>query len=66
MPVATLSAARFGHGTRILLDGVSLSIEPGEKIGLVGRNGFGKTTLMRMLAGELQPDTGSAARAWRS
>jgi ATP-binding cassette subfamily F protein 3 len=61
MPVATLSAARFGHGTRILLDGVSLSIEPGEKIGLVGRNGFGKTTLMRMLAGELQPDTGSAS-----
>ena len=61
MPVATMTAARFGHGTRILLDGVSLSIEPGEKIGLVGRNGFGKTTLMRMLAGELPPDTGSAS-----
>jgi ATP-binding cassette subfamily F protein 3 len=61
MPVATLSAVRFGHGTRILLDGVSLSIESGEKIGLVGRNGFGKTTLMRMLAGELQPDTGNAS-----
>jgi len=51
MPVATLSAVRFGHGTRILLDDVSLSIESGEKIGLVGRNGFGKTTLMRMAAG---------------
>jgi len=61
MPVATLSAVRFGHGTRILLDDVSLSIESGEKIGLVGRNGFGKTTLMRMLAGELAPDTGSAS-----
>ena len=61
MPVATLSAVRFGHGTRILLDEVSLTIEPGEKIGLVGRNGFGKTTLMRMLAGELPPDTGSAS-----
>ena len=61
MPVATLSAVRFGHGTRILLDDVSLSIESGEKIGLVGRNGFGKTTLMRMLAGELPPDTGSAS-----
>jgi len=59
MPIATLTNVRFGHGTRLLLDGAVLSIEPGEKIGLVGRNGCGKSTLMRLLAGQAKPDAGS-------
>ncbi len=58
MPIATLTNVRFGHGTRLLLDGATLSIEPGEKIGLVGRNGCGKSTLMRLLSGDSKPDAG--------
>lgn len=42
-----------------LLDGVSIRIEPGERIGLLGRNGSGKTTFMRMLAGQVIPDHGT-------
>lgn len=41
-----------------LLDGISLSIEDGERICLIGRNGEGKSTLLRILAGELAPDEG--------
>ncbi|MBT8200317.1 MAG: ATP-binding cassette domain-containing protein, partial [Acidimicrobiia bacterium] len=42
-------------GIRTLVTGASLSLQQGEKVGLVGRNGAGKTTLLRTLAGELEP-----------
>ena len=45
-------------GTQLLFDDVTFQIHPGEKLGLVGRNGHGKTTLLRMLQGEVQPDEG--------
>lgn len=45
-------------GAQMLLDDVTFQIHPGEKIGLVGRNGHGKTTLLRLLAGEVHPDEG--------
>lgn len=59
MPVLTISNLRHAFGTRIILDGATLSIEPGEKIGLVGRNGTGKTTLLSAIRGTLTPDSGS-------
>ncbi|MFF9785963.1 ABC-F family ATP-binding cassette domain-containing protein [Streptomyces nigrescens] len=46
------------YGDRLLLDGVSLSVRPGERIGIVGENGAGKSTLLRILAGAERPDEG--------
>ena len=46
------------YGTRVLLDGVSLGVADGDRIGVVGRNGGGKTTLVSILAGVLTPDRG--------
>ncbi|MEV7901625.1 ABC-F family ATP-binding cassette domain-containing protein [Streptomyces anulatus] len=46
------------YGTRALLDGVSLGVSEGDRIGVVGRNGDGKTTLIRMLAKLEDADTG--------
>jgi ABC transport system ATP-binding/permease protein len=50
--------ATVGYGTRTLLDEVSLGVEEGDAIGVVGRNGDGKTTLLQVLTGTRQPDSG--------
>ncbi|WP_335934826.1 ABC-F family ATP-binding cassette domain-containing protein [Streptomyces sp. PTD5-9] len=49
-------------GTRRVLDGVSLTASPGRRIGLIGENGVGKSTLLRLLAGADEPDAGSITR----
>jgi len=61
---ALLSAneLRLAYGWQHLLDGVTLSVAPGEKVGLVGRNGCGKTSLLKILAGEQPPDAGALSR----
>ena len=46
------------YGDRILLDHVTFSFQGGEKIGLVGRNGVGKTTLLKLISGQITPDSG--------
>ena len=51
-----------GYSERQLLDGCSLAIGDGEKIGLIGINGTGKSTLLRMVAGEETPDSGQIIR----
>jgi ATP-binding cassette, subfamily F, member 3 len=48
-------------GAQVLFDGVSFSINPKERIGLVGRNGHGKTTLFRIVVGEEHSDSGEVA-----
>lgn len=48
-----------GYGARVLLDKAGAMVNPRERIGVVGRNGHGKTTLFRMLIGEEPPDAGS-------
>ena len=58
MSLVTLSNLRYGHGLRLLLDGVSGSIHESERVGLVGRNGCGKSTLFKLIARVLQPDEG--------
>src|SRR5436190_21821605 len=45
-------------GTRTLLDGVSLGLDDGDRVGVVGRNGDGKSTLLRVLARRQAPDSG--------
>ncbi|TCZ88674.1 ATP-binding cassette domain-containing protein [Lysobacter sp. N42] len=62
MPLITLQAVDFSVGGPLLLDGVQLSIEPGERIAVIGRNGAGKSTLLKLLSGELQPDDGEIRR----
>ncbi|MDE6265970.1 MAG: ABC-F family ATP-binding cassette domain-containing protein [Muribaculaceae bacterium] len=46
-------------GDRVLFQGITLGVEEGDKIGLIAKNGTGKTTLLRCLAGDEQPDSGS-------
>ncbi|PPF78707.1 ABC transporter ATP-binding protein [Subtercola sp. Z020] len=48
--------------TRIIFDDVTIGINEGDRIGIVGRNGDGKSTLLRMLAGRLEPDSGRVTR----
>jgi len=51
------------YGVRILLDEVSLGVGEGERIGVVGRNGDGKTTLLNLMTGREEPDTGRVSRS---
>jgi ATPase subunit of ABC transporter with duplicated ATPase domains len=53
-----LERVTVGYGTRTLLDGVSLGVEEGDAIGVVGRNGDGKTTLLQILTATRPPDSG--------
>jgi macrolide transport system ATP-binding/permease protein len=50
------------YGDRRVLDGVSLTASPGQRLGLVGDNGVGKSTLLRLLAGDEEPDAGTVSR----
>ena len=58
--IYTLRAVRKAHGDKVILDEVTLSFLPGAKIGVVGPNGMGKSTLLRMMAGKEQPSNGDA------
>ncbi len=58
MPLIAVSNVRYSIGDRVILENVTLSVEPGERVGIVGRNGGGKTTLFRIIAGELKQDSG--------
>src|SRR5687768_17064334 len=61
----TLSASGItkAYGSRAVLEGVSLAVAPGTRLGLVGPNGIGKSTLLRILAGVDEPDSGSVRRS---
>ncbi|MGV3591297.1 MAG: ATP-binding cassette domain-containing protein [Gammaproteobacteria bacterium] len=58
MPLLRLSDIHLAYGTHVLLDGVELTIQPGERWGLLGRNGAGKSTFMKLLKGDIKPDGG--------
>ncbi|WP_375380778.1 ABC-F family ATP-binding cassette domain-containing protein [uncultured Sphingomonas sp.] len=56
----TLSDITVRLGGRTILDGASAALPPRSRVGLIGRNGAGKSTLVRVIAGQLDPDTGTA------
>ena len=58
-----LNAVEKGFGSRSILRDVTLGVSAGERIGVVGRNGDGKSTLLRLIAGVEQPDAGALIRA---
>lgn len=58
MSLLQLSRVDYSVGGPLLLEQVELSIEPHERVCIVGRNGAGKSTLMKLIAGELQADDG--------
>ena len=59
MALLTLAQAHLAYGHVPLLDGASFSLEAGERVGLIGRNGTGKSSLLKILAGLERPDDGS-------
>ena len=63
MPLIELNSVTKYFGSDLLFDGVSVAVEPRQRIGLVGRNGTGKTTLLRIIAGSERYDAGSIAIA---
>jgi ATP-binding cassette subfamily F protein 3 len=58
MSLAQFADASFAYPGNDILDGASLLIRPGDRLALVGPNGTGKSTALRLLAGDLQPDSG--------
>ena len=67
MTLLSANELRLAYGHQTLLDGVTLAVAAGETVGLVGRNGCGKTSLLKIIAGENHADTGgiSARRELR-
>jgi ABC transport system ATP-binding/permease protein len=62
MPLVSLDGVSIAFGHLPLLDEVALQIEPRERVSMIGRNGTGKSTLLKILSGELVPDSGTV---WR-
>ncbi len=63
MPLLTLDDVSLAYGYLPLFEQADLRIEPGERLALIGRNGTGKSTLLKVVGGEVEPDSG---RVWRS
>ncbi|PXX91702.1 ABC transporter ATP-binding protein [Marinobacter vulgaris] len=59
MPLLTLDAVSLSFGMQPLLDKASMTMEPGERVCLLGRNGEGKSTLLKIVTGEVVPDGGT-------
>lgn len=62
MPLIRLTNVSIAYGTHALLNNADFQLDPGERAGLLGRNGEGKSTLMKIIAGNIQPDHGEI---WR-
>ncbi|MGP9500120.1 ATP-binding cassette domain-containing protein [Halomonas sp. 86] len=63
MTLLRLEQLQLAYGTQVLLNRADLTVEKGERLALVGRNGTGKSTLLKLVAGDIQADDGSVWRA---
>ena len=61
MPLIRLQNIHLSYGEQPLLDGVDFTVEPGERVALLGRNGEGKSTLLKIIAGEVAVDDGEVS-----
>ena len=66
MSLLVISGVTIRMGGRVLMNGADLTVDPGKRIGLVGRNGAGKSTLLRAIAGEVPLDGGDIRLANRA
>src|SRR5688500_5432217 len=62
MPLITLRNAELAYGLHPLLDRANLAVDEGERVGLIGRNGTGKSSLLQTIAGNVALDDGELAR----
>ena len=58
MALLQLKQVSISFGTHTLLDKADFQVDVGERIGLIGRNGEGKSTLLKIIAGDCKPDSG--------
>ena len=58
-PVLEIENVSFSYGCHPVLEGISLSVKPGESVGITGPNGAGKSTLLKLVVGLLMPASGS-------
>ncbi|MEZ4397853.1 MAG: ABC-F family ATP-binding cassette domain-containing protein [Candidatus Krumholzibacteriia bacterium] len=65
MPLVSLSGIDFDYGRVAILRGADLSLEPGQRAAVVGRNGVGKSTLFALITGELRADAGTVDKGRR-
>lgn len=62
MSLIKIEKAQLSYGLQVLLDGVELTIEKGQRLCLIGRNGAGKSSLLKVMAGEVDLDKGEVIR----
>ena len=62
MSLLALGGVRKSFGSRLVLDGLDLAVNPGVRIGIVGPNGSGKSTILRLAIGDEAPDAGEVVR----
>ena len=62
-PLLRMEKVSAGYGDKLILESIKLNLVPGSRIGLLGHNGAGKSTLIKLLAGELQPQSGEVGLA---
>ena len=62
MSIVTLNDIHVSFGTEVVLDRLALQLHPGEKVGMVGANGTGKSTILKLIIDQIQPDMGKVIK----